>query len=161
MWSLDYTQVKIESSSEESPSTVCKSEDKQSTPCESRQSESDSKFFPENFSPPVEMNTSQHQRSSMYSSMQSESGVTSPTNTVDPKPTFFNPGNQSESDDGAENSISSDQPPSTSSDHAPLSAAAPITPAAPDLEDFVFIENNQTSGGEKQPENRYILKPGK
>lgn len=148
MWSLDYNQVKIDSN-DQSPSAICKTGDeKQSTPYGNRQIESNPKFFPESFSPSVEMSTSQ-QRTSMYSSMQSESGVTSPTSApvVDLKPTFFNPSSHSESEDGVENSINSDQA-------TPL--PVPIT-SVPDLDDFVFIESNQID----KLENKSILKPGR
>jgi len=149
MWSLDYNQVKIDSS-HQSPAVMGKNDDKQSTPCGSRQSESDSKFFPESFSPPPEISGQGNQRLSMYSSMQSESGVTSPT-ILDRKPTFFNPSSHSESDDGGELSNNSENNQSQTT-----MAVTPATGA--DLEDFVFIESNQIAAD--RYENKAILKPG-
>ena len=82
----------------------------------------------------------------MYSSMQSDSGVTSPV-ILDKKPTFYNPSSHSESEDGAEQ-------PEANQSHMTLSTVVPT--GNNDLEDFVFIENNQI---EKQ-ENKAVLKPG-
>lgn len=170
MWSLNYSQEK-DNTSNQSPTVASssgpKSEDIHSTPCEIRPNESESAFFPDSFSPPLPQassstttttdtltnQNSSMQRSSMLSSMQSESDAASPIGP-DVKATFFNPGNGDADECNAiEQSVDSEtcQSPQTTG-----RSTSVTTSTGPDLDDFVFIESSQV----EKYENKNVLKPG-